>query len=168
MKRLTVYLHDNPVGTLMQTDGGTLEFRYVDEWLSRRDAVPLSRSLPLSGETYRANKARPFFAGILPDEGPRGQIASVLGISERNDFALLERIGGECAGAVALLPEDVHAQTATESVIRELDEAELAVIVSELPSRPLLAGSAGVRLSLAGSQGKLPVLLRGTTVALPL
>jgi serine/threonine-protein kinase HipA len=33
------------------------------------------------------------------------QIAAILGINERNDFAMLERIGGECAGAVSLLPE---------------------------------------------------------------
>jgi hypothetical protein len=45
-----------------------------------------------------------FFAGILPDESKCEIIAHNLGISARNDFAMLERIGGECAGAVTFIP----------------------------------------------------------------
>jgi serine/threonine-protein kinase HipA len=41
-------------------------------------------------------------------------------------------------------------------------------IVAELPRRPLMAGREGLRLSLAGSQPKLPVLIRDSAVALPL
>ena len=45
-----------------------------------------------------------FFAGVLPEGRSRELIARILGISETNDFAFLERIGGECAGAVTPLP----------------------------------------------------------------
>lgn len=168
MKRLTVYLNGERVGTLDEDDSGLLEFRYAAEWLDRPDAMPLSRSLPLQSESFRGKHARPFFAGILPDEGPRQQIADVLGISERNDFAMLERIGGECAGAVSLLPEDSPPPIVGEMRVRELGEKELADIVAELPRRPLLAGREGLRLSLAGAQSKLPVLVRDAAVALPL
>jgi serine/threonine-protein kinase HipA len=168
MKRLIVYLNGERVGTLNEDDNGLLEFRYASEWTDRSDAVPLSRSLPLQSEPFRGKHARPFFAGILPDEGPRQQIAAILGISERNDFAMLERIGGECAGAVSLLSEDVPAPTLGETHIRELNEWELEEIVAELPRRPLMAGREGLRLSLAGSQLKLPVLIRDATIALPL
>jgi serine/threonine-protein kinase HipA len=168
MRRLLVYLHGEPVGTLDQDDSGLLEFRYAPEWLGRPDAAPLSRSLPLESEAFRGKQARPFFAGLLPDEGPRGRIAAILGISERNDFAMLERIGGECAGAVSLLPEGVPPPAASESRTRELDEKELQEIIAELPRRPLMAGREGVRLSLAGSQDKLPVVLRGSRFGLPL
>ena len=48
-----------------------------------------------------------FSAGLLPEADPRDRIASILGISAGNDFAMLERIGGECAGAVSLLPEEM-------------------------------------------------------------
>jgi len=105
MKRLIVYLNGEAAGALDEDDSGLLEFRYAPEWMHRPDAIPLSRSLPLQSEPFRGKHARPFFAGILPDEGPRQQIAAVLGISARNDFAMLERIGGECAGAVSLQPE---------------------------------------------------------------
>ena len=37
----------------------------------------------------------------------RAAIARQLGISEKNDFALLAAIGGECAGAVTVLPQNI-------------------------------------------------------------
>jgi serine/threonine-protein kinase HipA len=52
--------------------------------------------------------------------------------------------------------------------VRELGEPELQEISAELPRRPLLAGREGVRLSLAGAQGKLPVVIDGISIALPL
>jgi len=168
MKRLMVCLNGERVGTLDEDDSGLLEFRYAAEWTGRQDATPLSRSLPLQSAPFRGKHARAFFAGILPDEEPRQQIAAILGISARNDFAMLERIGGECAGAVSLLPEGAPPPAVGEARVRELSESELEDIVTELPRRPLLAGREGVRLSLAGSQSKLPVLMRGAAIALPL
>ncbi|MGA2497313.1 MAG: type II toxin-antitoxin system HipA family toxin [Tepidisphaeraceae bacterium] len=168
MKRLIVYLNSNAVGTLDQDDSGLLWFQYDAAWLNSPDAIPLSRSLPLQSKPFKGKLARPFFAGILPDEGPRGQIAAILGVSERNDFAMLERIGGECAGAVSLLPEGVPPPGSGEKRMRELSEKELQEVIAELPRRPLMAGAEGIRLSLAGAQSKLPVIIHGSTVALPL
>jgi len=168
VKHLLVYLHGQPAGMLEQDNSGLLLFQYSHEWLQRPDAIPLSRSLPLREEPFRGKHARPFFAGILPDEAPREQVARILGVSDRNDFALLERIGGECAGAVTLLPEDTPYPTLADTRTRQLTQQELEQVVAELPRRPLLAGTEGVRLSLAGSQSKLPVVLHGSTVELPL
>lgn len=168
MKRLLVHLNGEKVGTLDEDDSGLLEFRYAPAWTGKPGATPLSRSLPLQSGPFRGKRARPFFAGILPDEGPRQQIAAILGISARNDFAMLERIGGECAGAVSLLLEDAPPPNAGETRVRELGEKELEDIVAELPRRPLMAGREGLRLSLAGSQPKLPVLIRDAVIALPL
>lgn len=166
MKRLVVYLNGERTGTLDQDDSGLLEFRYAPR--RAPGAVPLSRSLPLGSEPFRGKHARPFFAGLLPEEGPRRQVAAILGISERNDFAMLKRIGGECAGAVSLLPEDAPPPDPGVTRARTLSEPELAEIVAELPRRPLMAGREGLRLSLAGAQPKLPVLFRDGAFALPL
>jgi serine/threonine-protein kinase HipA len=40
----------------------------------------------------------------LPDESKGEIIAKNPGISAGNDFAMLEQIGGECAGAVTCIP----------------------------------------------------------------
>lgn len=168
MKRLAVYLTGQRAGTLAEDDSGLLTFQYSPEWLATSSAMPLSRSLPLGDEVFRGKHARAFFAGILPDEGPREQVAAILGVSQRNDFAILARIGGECAGAVTLLPEDAAPPGEAEDRARELSEEELVSIVRELPRRPLMAGTEGLRLSLAGTQSKLPVVIHGSAISLPL
>ncbi len=116
MSTLIVYLNAERVGCLEEDDSGLLKFFYDQTWLENPDAIPLSRSLPLRSEVFPGKKARPFFAGILPEEGPRKKIAEILGISETNDFAMLERIGGECAGAVSLFPEEIGRASCRERV----------------------------------------------------
>jgi serine/threonine-protein kinase HipA len=168
MRHLIVYLHGQPVGELEQDDSGIMVFTYARTWLERNDAVAISRSLPLDDTAFRGKQVRPFFAGILPEEEPRRKIAAILGISARNDFAMLERIGGECAGAVSLLPAGVAPPPAGTRRLRRLAEPELQAIVAELPRRPLMAGEDGLRLSLAGAQDKLPVVMDDGRVCLPL
>src|SRR5713101_2295190 len=103
-RALDVYLHNNQVGHLVQDDSGEMTFRYVESWLNRSGATPLSQSLPLRKERFKRKECRGFFAGILPEESKREIIARNLGISPRNDYAMLEQIGGECAGAVTFIP----------------------------------------------------------------
>ena len=57
---------------------------------------------------------------------------------------------------------------ATDLDYSVLDDHELATIIDKLPERPLLAGEEGIRLSLAGAQDKLPVLVVDGRIALPL
>lgn len=167
MKKLAVFLHEERVGELEQDDSDVVRFTYAAEWLAKESAVPISRSLPLASEPYEGKKARPFFAGILPEQGPRKRIAEIFGISEGNDFAMLDRIGGECAGAISLLPDGVS-PLPVEKRLRTLGEQELGAIVHDLPRRPLLAGEDGLRLSLAGAQDKLPVVVEGDSISLPM
>jgi len=168
MNNLIVYLNADRVGILEQTTSGLLQFSYDDAWLLRPGASVLSRSLPLQNEVFPRNRVRPFFAGLLPEEQPRKTIAKILGISDTNDFAMLERIGGECAGAVSLLPEGIVPIDPKDTRHRELTKSELIQIIDELPSRPLMAGEEGLRLSLAGAQDKLPIMLHNNKISLPL
>jgi serine/threonine-protein kinase HipA len=167
MRKLAVYLHEDKVGELEQDESGLLSFTYAIQWLAKEGTTPISRMFPLTSETYDGKRARPFFAGLLPEEGPRTRIAEILGISEGNDFAMLERIGGECAGAISLLPEG-GVPPPLENRTRVLTDRELVTIVTELPRHPLLAGEEGLRLSLAGAQDKLPVVADGDSISLPL
>ena len=122
-------------------------------------AIPLSHSLPLRKERFNRNECRGFFAGILPDESKREIIAKNLGISARNDFAMLEQIGGECAGAVTFIPAGEKLPERNYSY-RPLTGGKLAEILRMLPRRPLMAGEDGIRLSLAGAQDKIAVHVR--------
>lgn len=167
MRALDVYLHRQRVGQLIQDEHGRMVFRYASAWVHAADAVALSHSLPLREEPFGRNECRGFFAGLLPDESKRRIIARNLGISAQNDFAMLEQIGGECAGAVTFVPagQELPAQPCD---YRPLTGEQLAAILEELPRRPLLAGKDGVRLSLAGAQDKVAVHVAGDQISLPL
>src|SRR5277367_2482796 len=131
-RTLDVYLHDDLVGHLVQDDGGQMLFDYTADWLNKPGAMPLSQSLPLRKESFKGRECRAFFAGILPEESKREIIARNLGISARNDYAMLEQIGGECAGAVTFIPRWQAVPEPTSSY-RRLTPEELAAILKELP-----------------------------------
>ncbi len=166
-RTLDVYLHNALVGNLIQDAGGQMVFEYVESWLNAPGAAPLSQSLPLRKKRFSRKECRGFFAGILPEESKREIIARNLGISARNDYAMLERIGGECAGAVTFIPTG-DTLPAGNYGYRTLSSQELAALLRELPKRPLLAGDEGIRLSLAGAQDKLPVRIESGDICLPL
>jgi len=157
-RTLDVYLAQQLVGHLIQDDGGQMLFRYASAWLESPECFPISRSLPLQQDAFKQKECRGFFGGLLPEQGNRAVIARILQISDSNDFAMLERIGGECAGALTFVPEGEPPQQ-TDDAYRELTDVELAEILETLPRRPLLAGEKGVRLSLAGAQDKIAVRL---------
>jgi serine/threonine-protein kinase HipA len=147
------------VGTLSQV-AGRLGFAYAPDWLAQDKPWPLSQSLSLRAEDFDDKATRPFFAGLLPEGEQRRLVAQALQASRQNDFALLAGIGGECAGAVTLLdPGQTPAPPAEANSLRWLDQAELQALLADLPQRPMLAGQQGLRLSLAGAQDKLPVVV---------
>ena len=165
---LEVWLFADRVGTLALVDG-RLSFRYAPGWLSRPDALALSASLPLQAEPFDDRTSRPFFAGLLPEGQMRRLIAQRFQVSGQNDFALLDHIGGECAGAVSFLePGQALRTSAQGDDVQWLSDEEVVAILDELPRRPMLAGKDGLRLSLAGAQDKLPVVFDGERIGLPL
>ncbi|UCV21243.1 type II toxin-antitoxin system HipA family toxin [Ferribacterium limneticum] len=164
---LEVWLFTDRVGTLTLTEG-RLNFRYSPDWLSRPAALTLSCSLPLQAEPFDDYHARPFFAGLLPEGQLRRLIAQQFQVSSQNDFALLDHIGGECAGAVSLLePGQGASGPESRGDVQWLSDEEVVAILDELLYRPMLAGKDGLRLSLAGAQDKLPVVFDGARLGLP-
>ena len=130
-RSLDVWMQGEPVGRLDQ-EAGRLVFTYDASWLGRPNAIPLSASLPLRPEPFDDRAARPFFAGLLPEQEKRDQVARAFGISARNDFALLDAIGGECAGAVTFThPGEKPIEQATNLDID--DSRDVVSCVQETP-----------------------------------
>jgi serine/threonine-protein kinase HipA len=168
MRTLDIWWDGRRVGQLTQDRHGELGFAYAPDWLDDEAAQPLSASLPKRAEPFTRRECRPFFGGLLPEEGQRDAAAQALGVSRANDFALIDRLGGDVAGALQLLPPgDVPAILASGQRPIPLDDAGLIRVLDALPVRPLLAGEEGLRLSLAGAQSKVPVVLVDGAVALP-
>jgi serine/threonine-protein kinase HipA len=166
-RTLSVYLYENYVGDLVQDESGQFSFTYKKEWLNHPNRIPLSHSLPLRLDSFTRKECQGFFEGILPEEKKREMIAKNLGISAHNDFAMLEKIGGECAGAVTFLSEGETLKK-IKFDYQTLSELELLQVLKTLPRRPLMAGERGIRLSLAGAQDKISVLVKKEEIFIPL
>ena len=168
IRRLTVWWDERVVGELTQDQHGDLGFAYAPEWIADPMALALSASLAKRAEPFSRRECRPFFGGLLPEEVQREAAAQALGVSRANDFALLDRLGGDVAGALQFLPPGNKPTPQSTAIPRPLDQDALIGVLDRLPARPLLAGEGGLRLSLAGAQAKVPVVLVNGAVALPM
>jgi len=163
---LDVYFHSVLAGKLIQQTSGVLSFQYDTNYMDGKNTPPISVSMPIQNEIYEGNKVKAFFSGFLPEDIIRHRLAKYLGVSEKNPFALLEIIGGECAGAISLYREGEIPSKAQDEDVEILDNKKLAEILDLLKRRPLLVGVDDLRLSLAGAQDKLPVGLKEGNIAL--
>jgi serine/threonine-protein kinase HipA len=118
-------------------------------------------------ESFDDHLCRPFFAGLLPEGRLRQLIAQQCQVSNQNDFALLNAIGGECAGAITFTPIDGYPPDCNYGEVEWLNDQQLLELLDELPRNPMLVGRDGLRLSLAGAQDKLPVVFDGRQIGLP-
>jgi serine/threonine-protein kinase HipA len=166
-RSLKVWWDGRVAGELTQDRHGELGFTYAADWLADTSSLALSASLPKRAEPFSRRECRPFFGGLLPEEFQREAAARTLGVSPANDFALLDRLGGDVAGALQFLTPGVPPLSPITSAPHTLDDTALIGVLDKLPARPLLAGEPGLRLSLAGAQAKLPVVLANGAVALP-
>jgi len=161
---LDVYLNESLAGRLRE-ERGRLFFAYDRGWLDSGQFIPLSVTMPRQIEEFPDDVTRPFFDNLLPEGDIRTAIAKLKRVSERNTFALLEEIGGDCAGAISLWPEGEEPRK-NEGYTAVSDE-RLNKLLADMQKRPLLVIEDELRLSLAGAQEKLPVYYDGAQLFLP-
>ena len=162
---LHVWYDDILVGQLWQDSIGRLGFQYEKNWIHK--GFPISQQLSLKADEYSSldGVAHQFFANLLPEANARLHVVRDLKISN-SDFELLKTIGGECAGALSILPKtlmpnmDPHYQQLSTDEFRKilLRKGNLASFTSE-KNRP--------RLSLAGAQDKCAIFFDGDQFFLP-
>lgn len=124
--KLVVLIDNKIVGHLWLDEKKKFCFQYEKDWINI-SKIPLSLSIPIRDEPYLDDEPHAFFANLLPEQKIREVVARNLGISLQNDFGLLEKIGGDCAGAVSLYPEGVRLSK-EESAYTRLTTPELTKI----------------------------------------
>ena len=163
MSELVAYLAGERTGRLLLKPNGNMQFRYDEDY----GGPQISQAMPVQAEAHPHAACHAVFGGLLVEGDAREAVARNLGISAGNDYGLLAELGGDCAGAITLIPPGVDLPSEPRS--RNLSEEELEQTIRELPLRPLGADpKRGIRLSLAGAQPKLPVIVDDDGVSLPL
>lgn len=159
-RRLNVKLSGRNVGALLLKDNGNLQFRYDSAY----DGPSLSVALPVREEAYPHRECQAWFGGLLPEGDVKESLARALGTSSSNQFRILNEIGGDCAGAVEIVPEGL-VDLRGDDEPWTLSPEDLDRVIRSLPRRPLGADpEAGIRMSLAGAQPKLPAIFEPTQI----
>ena len=160
-ERLAVWLYGTPVAYLRQGNNYRLTLEWAEEGIVRwgRGSRVLSVSLPLGVPLdVKDNAGLDFFENLLPEGPTKIAMARLAGVTPSNTYGILESFGGDCAGAVIVLPEGQAPAVPRNAGYRALTQEDLATAVRMLESAPLGSDIAsGYKPSLAGFQRKLLV-----------
>lgn len=167
MKQLSIYAGEHLVGHLNEGNANGMSFIYTPNWLANPDAVPLSPELPLADQVFHGDHVSSFFENLLPEGDVLEFISKAAHISSGNIFGLLERFGGDTAGAFSILPEGMlpsdqphYLPVTPESILQWFDRSR---------GIPLDLSGEQARMSLSGAQDKMTVLIDANgNISIPL
>jgi serine/threonine-protein kinase HipA len=153
------------VGTIAPGPDGPV-FRYDTSWLRLNDAFPVSMRMPLGSDPIPPTVLHPWLQNLLPERGVLTTMGRILGSAPEDVLGLLQHIGRDTAGALAIGGEPADNAVSDHRDIP--DQAALERIIEELPAKPFLVGEEGVSMSLAGAQDKLPVAVHDGRITIPI
>ena len=123
--------------------------------LSDYNGLPLSYSLPVKTGHFDEETTENFFSNLLPEQEILTLLARFKKFSRNSYFDALSILGRECAGAIIITEENVLPQVNYKYIDKTDD------IINFLQhNMGLLLLSCGGRLSLAGAQDKISVLIK--------
>ncbi|APG15093.1 MULTISPECIES: type II toxin-antitoxin system HipA family toxin [Bradyrhizobium] len=172
-KFMNVLMGGVPIGRLEQMDTGVLAIEYADGWLAAdRVQIPLSMSLPLAAKKHSGAKVANYLWNLLPDSDQTLQKwGQIYGVSPNSAFALLSKVGEDCAGAIQIVTDEWMAANAdSPGEVQWIDEAEVANRLKRLREERTWTGRRdGDRghFSLAGAQPKMALLFDGKRWGVP-
>jgi serine/threonine-protein kinase HipA len=157
---LKVFLNGRLVGHLRKSSTGAIDFLYDKKWLSWKNAMPVSLSLPLREDRYTGSSVAAFFENLLPDNKTIRQSVAGRFHAEGNDaYSLLGAIGRDCVGALQFLAGGTEPGPTGKVEGRIISPKEIANILNNLSTAPLgLTQERDFRISIAGVQEKTALL----------
>ncbi len=153
MEKLYLFYRASLVG-IMEHDALSNEysFEYDERW--KKNGFELSPALKFSG--FKKDAIKLFIENLLPEGDSLDTLSKYFQISRANKFALLKKIGLDTVGAIMFLPTDKYN---TETSFIEISEDELRERVEIKNEQPIAIWDGKLRLSVAGVQEKLPILI---------
>jgi serine/threonine-protein kinase HipA len=128
---------------------------YAADWITG-NGFPVSPHLPL--DSCSPESVRRFLANLLPEGKWLEELAQLTHISRFNTFGLIAAIGMETTGALTFRLGDVSVEPPSTS-FRPVSTDELTLRIGNRRERSIALWDGKPRLSVAGVQDKLPVLI---------
>lgn len=157
MKRLAVFAGEQLVGHLQENESYEWVFSYTPDWLVKPDAIPLSSNLPLTDQALAGDAVTAFFENLLPEGDVLSFISKAAHISQTNVFGLLERFGGDTAGAFSILPEGMV--PTSEPHYLPVTPESIRAWFKQYRGIPLDISGEQARMSLSGAQDKMTIFI---------
>ncbi len=160
MHSLDVHLNKQLVATLT-IDGKEDRYSFVYENTWIEEGYPISPHLPFHTVISSASIKR-FLQNLLPEGKGLEDLTAYTHLSKYNIYGILQAIGFETSGAL------YFGNTRDNEVdkFRPITEEELTGRIDEIEKRSIIIWDRKPRLSLAGVQEKLPVLLKDGVLGL--
>lgn len=159
MNSLKVSMQNQLVGQLSMDENENYHFVYDEYW--QQEGFAISPHLAFN-ETFASLAIKRFLENLIPEGEGLDDIATFAHISKNNTFAMMHTIGYETAGAL-MFGENSEGDGA---IFREIPTEELTERIEQLESRSIAIWDKKVRLSLAGVQAKLPVIIKDDKIGL--
>lgn len=152
---LCVLLNGQLIGHLYRSDSQAPRFTYHAQYVADSD-LALSASLPLTSTQYAAERAAPYFLGLLPEnEGALIAWGEQLDVDPHDWFALLGAMGLDCPGAVQFVhPDDLETVVSEEGTYLPVSETDIEARLRAVAGDNASWSMKGEHWSLAGQQEK--------------
>jgi len=159
MNSLSVSIQGQTVGKLSIDENANYHFTYHQDWVDNGFAV--SPHLPFHKELSSITIKR-FLENLIPEGEGLEDISTFAHISKNNTFAIMHTIGYDTAGALMFGENNEE----DRAIFREIPSKELSNRIEQLERKSIAIWDKKVRLSLAGVQAKLPVIVKEGKIGL--
>jgi serine/threonine-protein kinase HipA len=154
-RELDVILGKDKIAKLLLKND-QLVWRYNEKW--QLSGYPVSPHLPLQGDISALNVQR-FLSNLLPEGKVLNELVAYFHLSKMNTFGLIRALGLDIAGSLIFLPST---QTLSkEKKFRKISLEELEHRLDDREDFSLIIWDGKPRLSVAGVQDKINVILNG-------
>ncbi|MDD2898001.1 MAG: HipA domain-containing protein [Desulfuromonadaceae bacterium] len=154
---LTVNINRQHLGKItLEENGEKYALEYAPSWLN---AGGFSISPHLKPGECSFESVRRFLANLLPEGRWLEELSISSHISRSNIFGLVAVIGSETTGALTFRMGDTQSDNSTTS-FRAVTPVELSERISQRQNISIAVWDGKPRLSVAGVQDKLPLLIR--------
>lgn len=135
------------------------KFEYSQEW--KEQGFEISPHIKLQ-ESAKSGIVRRFLENLIPEGKGLEDITQFTHISKNNTFAIIKAIGYDTSGA--LMFGESHNKD--EAIFRAISDDEIADRISHIEDKSIVIWDKKERLSLAGVQEKLPVIIKDGQIGL--